>query len=205
MLLLGNLGKPQWVYTALDHLSSKTGVPKLSPSMYPFSISIDEHVPLNMSARSILSRKGPIVDFPGVGQNIFAGGNKCGKIWFSPLETKKRPFYQKILYDEKTSNFKILGRPWSPLLTPMPLKLLMAKRLGKITKIYLPIRIKWFLKIIFTDIYFNILTFEPDMKFIEPKHTLSAQHGLIITVTERFVTALVVGPQDYRHLFADTS
>ena len=144
MLLLGNLGKPQWVYTALDHLSSKTGVPKLSPSMYPFSISIDEHVPLNMSARRILSRKGPIVDFPGVGQNIFAGGNKCGKIWFSPLETKKRPFYQKILYDEKTSNFKILGRPWSPLLTPMPLKLLMAKRLGKITKIYLPIRIKWF-------------------------------------------------------------
>jgi len=26
-----------------------------------------------------------------------------------------------------------------------------------------------------------------------------------MTVTERFVTALVVGPQDYRHLFADTS
>jgi len=28
------------------------------------------------------------------------------------------------------------------------------------------------LKIIFTDIYFNILTFESDMKFIEPRHTL---------------------------------
>jgi len=38
------------------------------------------------------------------------------------------------------------------------------------------------------------------MKFIERKHTLSVQHGLIVTVTERFVTALVVGPQDYRHL-----
>jgi len=25
----------------------------------------------------------------------------------------------------------------------------------------------------FTDIYFNILTFEPDMKFTEPRHTLS--------------------------------
>jgi len=43
------------------------------------------------------------------------------------------------------------------------------------------------------------------MKFVEPRHALSAQHGLIITVTERFVPALVVGPQDYRHLFADTS
>jgi len=48
--------------------------------MYPFSISIDEHVPLNMSARSFFFREGPIVDFPGVGQIIFAGGNKCGKI-----------------------------------------------------------------------------------------------------------------------------
>jgi len=59
-----------------------TGVPKLSPSMYPFSISIDEHVPLNVSAGSFFSREGPIVHFPGVGQNIFAGGNKCGKILF---------------------------------------------------------------------------------------------------------------------------
>ena len=30
----------------------------------------------------------------------------------------------------------------------------------------------------FTDIYFNILTFEPDMKFIEPRHTLSAHKGV---------------------------
>jgi len=58
----------------------KSGVPKLSPPMYPFSISINEHVPLNMSARRIFSREGPIVRFPGVGQNIFAGGSKCGKI-----------------------------------------------------------------------------------------------------------------------------
>jgi len=43
------------------------------------------------------------------------------------------------------------------------------------------------------------------MKFVEPRHTLSAQYGLTITVAERFVTALVVVPQDYRHLFADTS
>jgi len=27
---------------------------------------------------------------------------------------------------------------------------------------------------------------------------------LIITVTERFVTAVVVGPKDYRHLFPNT-
>ena len=59
------------------------------------------------------------------------------------------------------------------------------------------------LKIIFTDIYFNILIFEPDTKSVEHKHTLSAQHRLILTNTERFVTALVVGPQSYRHLFAN--
>jgi len=64
--------------------------------MFPLSISIDEHVPLNVRARRIFSREGPIVHFPGVGQNIFAEGNRCGKILFSPLETKKTPFYQKI-------------------------------------------------------------------------------------------------------------
>ena len=63
--------------------------------MYPFGILTDEHVPLNMRARRIFSREGPIVHFLGVGQNIFAGGNKCGKNWFSLLETKKTPFYQK--------------------------------------------------------------------------------------------------------------
>ena len=50
---------------------------------------------------------------------------------------------------------------------------------------------------------FFILIFEPDTKFTEHKHTLSAQHRLIIIDTERFVTALVVGPQDYRHLLAN--
>jgi len=38
--------------------------------------------------------------------------------------------------------------------------------------------------IIFTDIYFNILVFEPDTKSIEHKHTLFAQGRLIITDTE---------------------
>jgi len=37
---------------------------------------------------------------------------------------------------------------------------------------------------------------ERDTKSTEHKHTLSAQHRLIITDTERLVTALVVGPQD---------
>jgi len=43
-----------------------TGVPKLPLAMYPFSISVDEHVPLNMGAGRIFSRQGPKVDFPGV-------------------------------------------------------------------------------------------------------------------------------------------
>ena len=58
------------------------------------------------------------------------------------------------------------------------------------------------LKIITTDIYFNILIFEPDTKSTGHNHRLSAQHRLITEDTERYVTALVVGPQDYRHLFA---
>jgi len=35
------------------------------------------------------------------------------------------------------------------------------------------------------------------MKSIEHKHALSAQHRLMITDTEHFVSALVVGPQDH--------
>jgi len=97
---------------------SKTGVPKFFPSMYPFSISIDEHVPLNMSGRRFFFREGPIVDFPGVGKIIFAGGNKCGKIWFSPLETKKTSFYQKIWWEYVT--FQNSGRPWPPFWRPCP-------------------------------------------------------------------------------------
>jgi len=60
------------------------------------------------------------------------------------------------------------------------------------------------LKIIITDIYFNILIFKPDTKSTGHNHSLSVQHRLIITDTECFVTALVVGPQDYRHLFANS-
>ena len=49
-----------------------------------------------------------------------------------------------------------------------------------------------------------MLILEPETKPVEHKHTLSAQHRLIITDTERFVTVLAVGPQDYRHLFANS-
>ena len=58
-------------------------------------------------------------------------------------------------------------------------------------------------EIIFSYFYFNILIFEADMKSIEHKHALSAQHRLIITDTEHFVSALVVGPREYRYLFAN--
>jgi len=50
---------------------------------------------------------------------------------------------------------------------------------------------------------FFILISEPNTKLTEHKHTLSAQHGWIIIDRERFVTALVVGLQDYRHLLAN--
>jgi len=69
---------------------------------------------------------------------MFAGASKSSKFSFSPLATKKKKtFFAKI--DGKMSNFKILVRPLPPLPKPMLLKLLMIKRLRKITKICLPI------------------------------------------------------------------
>jgi len=65
--------------------------------MYPFSISINAQVPLNMGAERIVSRQGPNVDFPGVGQKYFYKGAKSVKISFSPLETKKTTFFAKKL------------------------------------------------------------------------------------------------------------
>jgi len=49
-----------------------------------------------------------------------------------------------------------------------------------------------------------MLIFESDVKSIKYKRTLSAQHRWIVTDTERFVTALLVGPQVYRLLFANS-
>jgi len=65
--------------------------------MYPFSISIDEHVPLKMGAGRIFSKEGAVVDFPGVGQQYFCKGAKSGKITFSPPETKETTFLQTCL------------------------------------------------------------------------------------------------------------
>ena len=41
-------------------------------------------------ANSAFSRGGP---------KYFCRGSKCGKIWFSPLQIKKTPFYQKIWWE----------------------------------------------------------------------------------------------------------
>ena len=74
----------------------KTGVPKLSPSVYPFSISIDERVPLNMGAGGIFSREGPIVDFPGVGQKYFCREWPiAAKLRFNYSKQRKQPFFAK--------------------------------------------------------------------------------------------------------------
>jgi len=63
--------------------------------MYPFSISIDKHVPLDMGAGRIFSRDGPTVDFPGVGQKYFARGPKVAKLHFH--HSKKTTFFAKNL------------------------------------------------------------------------------------------------------------
>jgi len=62
--------------------------------MYPFRISIDEHVPLDMGAGRNFSRDGPIVDFPGVGQKYFARRPKVAKLHFTTL--RKQHFLQNI-------------------------------------------------------------------------------------------------------------
>jgi len=120
------------------------------------------------------------MDFSGVGQKYFRRGTRNSKITFSPLETWKTILLQKI--DGKMSNFKILGSRSPPLQTPMLLKLLLTKRLRKITKNIFTNKHMMILKIIITDIYFNILIFEPDTKYIEHKHTLSPQHRLICSL-----------------------
>ena len=76
-----------WYPTRLTH--PIPGFPKLTLSMYPFSISIDENVPLNMSAGKIV--------FEGGAKIFLQGGGKSSKITFSPLETKKTIFFAKKL------------------------------------------------------------------------------------------------------------
>ena len=49
------------------------------------------------------------MDFPGVGQNIFAGRVKVAKLDFHHSKLRKQPFLKKC--DGKMSNFKILERP----------------------------------------------------------------------------------------------
>jgi len=73
----------------------RAGFPKRSLAMYPFSISIDEHVSLDMGAGRIFFRDGSIVDFPGVGQKYFAGGPKVAKLHLH--HSKKTTFFAKYL------------------------------------------------------------------------------------------------------------
>jgi len=64
--------------------------------MYPFSISIDEHVPLNMSAGRILFQGGVNSGFSRGGSKYFCREGKSDNIRFSPLETKKTTFFKKM-------------------------------------------------------------------------------------------------------------
>jgi len=63
--------------------------------MYPFRIAVDKHVPLNMGVKRIVSRDGPIVSIPGVGQKYFAGGPKVAKLHVH--HSKKTTFFAKYL------------------------------------------------------------------------------------------------------------
>ena len=119
----------------------KTGVPKLSLAVYPFSISVDEHVPLKMGAGRIFFRQGPKVGFPGtMVQEVGVQGwkrtpksfdlLKSGQKWRPTLfEFKKwcptcaekhmNPFLEatpkRVLYGRKfvsKSHTKLFGQVW---------------------------------------------------------------------------------------------
>ena len=82
---------------ALRKLSGGVAQLRTLAGTLPFSISIDEGVPLKWVLEGYFSKEGPIVDFPGVGQQYFCKGAKSGKITFSPLETKETTFLQTCL------------------------------------------------------------------------------------------------------------
>jgi len=107
--------------------------------MYPFSMSTDEHVPLQHVDRWACTPKHERRKdtFQGWVNIFLQEGTNVAKFDCHHSKPGKQPFYQKIWWENvKLQN---AGAALAPLLTPMPLKLLMTKRLRKITKIYLPI------------------------------------------------------------------
>jgi len=85
------------------------------------------------------------VDFPGVCQIVFPGGNKSGKIWFSPLEAKKTPFYQTIWLENV--KFQNAGEVLAPPSDAHAPKTSYDKKTGEDNKnIFTNTRIMFFLK-----------------------------------------------------------
>jgi len=151
-----------------------------------------------MGARGIFFREGPIVDFLGWTKNVFAGVGKSGKITFSPLETRKTTSFCKNWWENV--KFENPGAALASTSEAHASETSYDKKAEEdnkniFTNKHAMIFAKWY-SIIF------VLIFEPDMKSIEHKHALPAQHRLIITDAEHFALALVVGPQEYRYLFA---
>jgi len=50
----------------------------------------------------IFTREWPIVGFPRIPKNVFAGGPKVPKVYFNHSKLRKQPFSYK--FDEKMSN-----------------------------------------------------------------------------------------------------
>ena len=126
-------------------LNHKPGVPKLSLAMYPFSIWIDEHVPLNMGAGSFFFQGGTNNGFSRVGPKIFCRGEQKWQNYILTTRNLGNNFFAKKV-DGKMSNFKILEGPCPILQTPMLLKLILTKKLRKISKLYLSISTWWRLR-----------------------------------------------------------
>jgi len=76
-----------------NNLDSRSGAPKLSLTTYPFSISVDEHVPRKMGAGRIFSRQLPKVGFPGaVVHEVGVQGWKRTPKSFDLLNSGKHPW-----------------------------------------------------------------------------------------------------------------
>ena len=119
---------------------------------------------------------------PGIGQKyVCRGGPKVAKLYFHHSKLRKQLFLQKIWWDW-----------WALLYDTHTPKTFYNKKVDKNNKnIFTNKHIMNFENN--SHWYFFFLIIEPDTKFAEHKHTLSAHHRLIIIDTERFVTALVVG------------
>ena len=82
-------------------------VPKLSLAMYPFSVWIDEHVPLNIGAGSIFFQVGTNNGFSRVGPKTFSRAKQTWQNYILTTRNLENNFFAKKI-DGKTDRICLL-------------------------------------------------------------------------------------------------